>query len=111
MWLIFIGYMLVRRYSDNREQAARFAAVLGIVGALNIPIVYRSIKWWRGLHPVVLKPSGGGGLDPDMNSIFLLCIGMYLVLYAILVTLRVSIGKSELELGALRESASLRRNS
>lgn len=109
LWLIYAGYMLVRRYTDNRDRQARFAAVLGIIGALDIYIVYRSITWWRGLHPVVLRPSGGGGLDPDMRKIFLLCIFIYIVLYVCLLGVRVSIGRAEDALAALREKAISRR--
>lgn len=108
LWLIYVAYILVRRYTDNREQQARFAAVLGIVGALDIWIVYKSVTWWRGLHPVVTRPSGGGGLDPEMRQVFLFCILVYLVLYACLMAIRVPIGRAEDELAALRERLSRR---
>jgi heme exporter protein C len=103
LWLIYVAYMLVRRYTDGRDQQARFAAVLGIVGALNVPIVYKSITWWRGLHPVVLQESGGGGLDPEMREIFRLCIFVYFFLYACLLAVRVPLGYAEDELASLRE--------
>lgn len=103
LWLIYVAYMLVRRYSEGRDQQARFAAVLGIIGALNVPIVYKSITWWRGLHPVVLNASGGGGLDPEMRKVFLLCIFVYLFLYACLLAVRVPLGQAEDEVASLRE--------
>lgn len=104
LWLIYVAYILVRRYTDGRDQQARFAAVLGIIGALNVPIVYKSIHWWRGLHPVVLdKSQGGGGLEPDMRTVFRLCIFIYLFLYACLLAVRVPLGNAEDELAALRE--------
>jgi len=109
LWLIYASYILVRRYTDNRDQRARFAAVLGIVGALDVPIVYRSITWWRGLHPVVLKASGGGGLDPEMRSVFLFCIIVYLTLYACLMAVRIPIGYAEDEIAGLRETLARRR--
>ena len=111
LWLIYAGYMLVRRYTDNRDRQARFAAVLGIIGALDIYIVYRSVTWWRGLHPVVLQPSGGDGLDSDMRKVFLLGIFIYLILYLCLLGVRVSIGRCEDALAALREKAIARRSS
>jgi len=109
LWLIYIAYVLVRRYTENRDQQARFAAVLGIIGALDIPIVYRSVTWWRGLHPVVLTPSGGGGLDPAMRAVFIRCIVVYFVLYACLMAIRVSIGRAEDDLAGLRERLLRRR--
>ncbi len=103
LWLIYVAYVLVRRYTEGRDQQARFAAVLGIIGALNVPIVYKSITWWRGLHPVVLTQSGGGGLDPEMRAIFRLCILVYFALYGCLMTIRVSLGRAEDDVARLRE--------
>jgi len=51
--------MLVRRYTDNREQQAD-SPVIGIIGALDIYIVYKSVQWWRGLHPWSRRPRRGG---------------------------------------------------
>jgi len=110
LWLIYVSYVLVRRYTDSRDQQARFSAVLGIVGALDIYIVYRSVTWWRGLHPVVLQASGGGGLDPDMRVVFVFCIFVYLMLYACLMAIRIPIGTAEDELAALQERHARRRH-
>jgi len=51
MWLIYVGYLMLRAYTEPGEQRARYAAVLGIVGAVNVPIIYLSVQWWRTLHP------------------------------------------------------------
>lgn len=109
LWLIFVAYMLVRRYTEDRDQQGRFAAVLGIVGALDIFIVYYSVRMWRGLHPVVVKESGGGGLDPEMRSVFVFCIFMYFFMYACLLAIRIPIGRAEDELATLRERILERR--
>lgn len=109
LWLIFVAYMLVRRYTENRDQQARFAAVIGIIGALDIPIVYLSVRIWRGIHPIVVKESGGGGLAPEMRSVFLFCILMYLVLYACLLAIRVPLGRAEDDVATLREQLLYRR--
>lgn len=103
LWLIYMGYFLVRRYTDDPDQQARFAAVVGIVGFIDVPIVYWSIKFWRGLHPLVLKSSGGGGLDETMKPVFLGGIFTYLALYLCLMAVRVPLGRAEEELRWLRE--------
>jgi heme exporter protein C len=108
LWLIYSAYLLVRRYTDDPDQQARFAAVVGIVGFLDVPIVYWSVNWWRGNHPLVLKASGGGGLDPAMRKVFLLGILTYFALVACVMALRVPIGGDEEELRLLRERASQR---
>jgi heme exporter protein C len=48
--LVYVGYLLLRAMVEEPEARARYAAVVGIMGAVNIPIVHFSVKWWRALH-------------------------------------------------------------
>ena len=48
--LVYVAYLVLREQAENREQEARFAAVLGIIGFLDVPIIYFSVKWWNTLH-------------------------------------------------------------
>ncbi len=67
LWVIYAGYLLVRRFATQGRPAMRLAAVVGIVGFLDVPIVYFSVQWWRTLHPgPVLAASGGPQLPPEM---------------------------------------------
>ncbi|HKY33629.1 MAG TPA: cytochrome c biogenesis protein CcsA [Candidatus Polarisedimenticolia bacterium] len=110
LWLIYAAYLMVRRYTDDPDQQARFAAVLGIVGFLDVPIVYWSVRVWRGHHPLVLKVSGGGGLEQSMQHAFLGGVATYVALYACLMMLRVPMGRQEEELRWLRERAAAMRD-
>ena len=67
LWFIYLGYFLVRSSTDNSERGKRFAAVVGIVGALDIPLIHLSVQFFRSLHPapVVMKP-GRPSLPGDM---------------------------------------------
>ncbi len=58
LFLIYVGYLLLRSMVEDRERGARYAAVVGILGAVNIPIVHFSVLWWRTLHqpPTILTP-------------------------------------------------------
>jgi len=58
LFLIYVGYLLLRGMVEDRERGARYAAVVGILGAVNIPIVHFSVLWWRTLHqpPTILSP-------------------------------------------------------
>jgi heme exporter protein C len=105
LFLIYSGYLLVRRYTDDPEQQARFAAVIGIVGFLDVPLVYWSVRFFRGHHPLVLKVSGGGGLEESMRHVFLAGIATYLALYVCLMLLRTRLGRAEVELRWLAERA------
>ena len=50
LWLIYVSYLLLRRFAAG-PQVQTLAAVLGIFGALDVPIVYMSNRWWRTQHP------------------------------------------------------------
>lgn len=50
LFLVYVGYLLLRGMIDEPDRRARAAAVVGILGAANIPIVHFSVKWWRALH-------------------------------------------------------------
>ncbi len=58
LFLIYVGYLQLRGMVEDPERGARYAAVVGILGAVNIPIVHFSVLWWRTLHqpPTILSP-------------------------------------------------------
>ncbi len=61
LFLVYVGYLALRGLTDDSERRARWSAAVGILGALNVPIVYMSVKWWRTLHQMQSAPST---LDP-----------------------------------------------
>jgi heme exporter protein C len=66
LWLLYVSYMMVRRYS-SAGQTHTLAAVLSVFAALDVPIVFMSIRWWRTQHPSPVFGGGqGSGLDPSM---------------------------------------------
>ena len=69
LWVIFIGYLMVRAYAPGQRQASLWSAVVGIFGFANVPIVYLASEWWRSLHPeLVVGPlSETGSLEPSMR--------------------------------------------
>ena len=105
LWFIYLGYFMVRSATENPEKGKRFAAVVGIVGALDIPLIHVSVLWFRSLHPqpVVLKAEGPT-LDPDMLTTFLTGLVAFTVLFAGLLMLRYGLQRAEHDL-ALREAA------
>jgi heme exporter protein C len=64
LWLIYVSYLLLRRFADG-PQMQTLAAVLGIFGAVDVPIVYMSNRWWRTQHPA---PVFGGGPDSGIQD-------------------------------------------
>jgi len=88
LWLIYVAYLMVRRYSTDPERGARFAAVFGIIGFLDVPIVYLSIRWWRTLHPSAVIAGGeGSGLAPAMWTTLIVSLLAFTMLYITLLTL------------------------
>ena len=86
LWIIYAGYLLLRRLAEPGRQAARFAAVVGIFGFVDVPIVYFSVTWWRTHHPgpVIVN----NALPPQMLFTFLVTMAFTLFLAAVMVAIR-----------------------
>jgi heme exporter protein C len=95
LWLIYAAYLMLRTMSGSGDEGARYAAVLGIVGAIDIPIINRSVYWWRTIHPAVLiTRQGGSGLgDPRMQATFGVCMVAFLLLFVWLLWVRNESGR------------------
>ena len=70
LWLILAACLMVRGYAPDRDTAARLAAVLGILAALDVPVIYKAVEWWRGQHPIVFGPAKEAALAPEMMHAF-----------------------------------------
>src|SRR6476660_4233730 len=70
LWLIYVSYLILRRYSSS-GQTAVLAAVLAIFGFLDVPFVYLANRLFRTQHPQPVY-FGGGGADPRMTHALLL---------------------------------------
>ncbi|MGI9140099.1 MAG: cytochrome c biogenesis protein CcsA [Gemmatimonadaceae bacterium] len=82
LFMIFIGYLALRGFVEDPQQRARWSAAVGIIGAINVPIVYMSVMWWRTLHQ---QPSSAATLDPAytmglrLNAIAFLLVLIYFI--------------------------------
>jgi heme exporter protein C len=93
---IYVGYMMVRNATDSPERGKRFAAVVGIVGAINIPLIHMSVNWFRGLHPqpVVMKPEGPTA-DSEILLTLFVGLGAFTLLFLGLMTLRYGVARAQ----------------
>jgi len=100
LWFIYAAYLLVRSYASDESRGARFAAVVGIVGFIDVPIAALAITLWRTQHPgpVIFQ----GGLAPSMLLTLLICLFAFTTLYALLLIQRVSMKNDETELRKLK---------
>jgi len=102
LWLIYVAYLLVRAYASDKQQGARFAAVVGIVGFFDVPIVALAITLWRTQHPgpVIFE----GGLAPSMLATLLVSLAAFTCLYVVLLRERMAQRATETDLAKLKES-------
>jgi heme exporter protein C len=70
LWLIYVSYLVLRRFSSS-GQTPLLAAVLAVFGALDVPLVYFSIWFFRTQHPQPVI-GGGGSIDPRMLHVLLI---------------------------------------
>jgi heme exporter protein C len=98
LFVMYLGYLLLRGTVEDRERAARYCAVLGIVAALDMPLVHFSVYWWRTLHqpPSLMKPGGFTGSAAILWPL-LVNVAAFTVLYAYLVAKRVRLLRAEAE--------------
>ena len=82
LFLFYLGYMALRSSIDDETKAGRAAAVLGLVGLINLPIVKFSVDWWNTLHqPASLLRAGGSSLDPVFLTPLLTMMAAYGALF------------------------------
>jgi len=101
LFVMYLGYLLLRGMIEDRERGARYAAVLGIVAALNVPLVHFSVVWWRTLHqpPSLLKP-GTPTIASAILAALLVNVLAHALLYAYFLAKRVRILRREQEASA-----------
>lgn len=105
LWFINLGYFMLRGASESPEQGKRFAAVLGLIAAVDIPLIHMSVYWFRTQHPkpVVLKPEGPTA-DPRIVQTLLLSVLAFTVAYFGFLLLRFGAERLGREVEALRYS-------
>ena len=86
LWIIYAGYLLVRRLAEPGRPAARIAAVVGIFGFIDVPVVHFSVTWWRTQHPGPIVVNNA--LPAEMLATFLFTLACTLVLAAVLIAIR-----------------------
>ncbi len=102
LWLIYIGYLMLRSTAES-ERRARFAAVLALVGFLDVPIIFLAVQLWRTQHPslIITDP---GGLTPPMTQTLMVCLLSFTLLFVFLLIHRVRLEQARDQVNFLREA-------
>ncbi|MEX0874780.1 MAG: cytochrome c biogenesis protein CcsA [Actinomycetota bacterium] len=105
LWVVYAGYLIFRATSAPGERRARLSAVIGLVGALDIPVVHFAVYWWRTQHPVptVLR-TGGPELPGNMLLTLLVSLAAFTVLFGALLVMRLRIEEARQRVDQLAES-------
>ena len=82
LWLIYIAYLLVRSFATESARGARYGAVVGIVGFIDVPVVFIAVSLWRTQHPTAIVFEGG--LTTPMLMTLIVCVAAFTVLYVLL---------------------------
>ena len=107
--LIYIAYLMLRASARDDPRVARFSAVFGIVGFIDVPIVIVSARYWRAISPVLFQENAQGftfGLTPEMVQTLVVCIIAFLLLFFWLLAQRVRLETLRDELMSIRRARS-----
>jgi len=104
--LIFVGYLMLRSLVEDESRAASSAAILGIIGFLDIPLIHMSVYWWRTLHqpPSILRPdkSPWENIHPALLTALAINFVAFVLLYFYLLSLRYRVGEMTEEINTRR---------
>ncbi|MDP9347603.1 MAG: cytochrome c biogenesis protein CcsA [Gemmatimonadota bacterium] len=86
LWFIYLGYFILRGATESPERGKRFAAILGIVGAVDIPLIHVSVNWFRSQHPqpVIMRPEGPTAAPEIVQTLLVSLLAFTLLFFALL---------------------------
>jgi heme exporter protein C len=96
LFLVYVGYLLLQSVLDDPDARGRYAAVVGILGAVNVPIVHFSVTWWRALHqPSTILGPEPSPIDPAIKVALLINWVAFTLLFAYFLSRRIEIARLE----------------
>lgn len=108
LFFLYLGYIILLDSFDDRDKGEKIAAIISIIGFVNVPIIKFSVEYWNSLHqPASIMRSGGIAIDPQMMWPLLLMFGTYFSYFVFLSLLRV---KTEILLKKNSRNYDLRRH-
>jgi heme exporter protein C len=106
LFFLYLGYIALASAERDRGGDGRMAALFGLVGAINLPIIHYSVLWWRTLHQgPSITITGGSSIAPELSWPLLLTLLGFTLLFAAVVLMRM-----RAELARTKAEARLRRS-
>jgi heme exporter protein C len=103
--LLYVAYVVLRRFAGDGESERKFAAALGVLSAANLPVIHYSVQKWGGNHPKVITNGGGGLQHPDMKLALTLGFLSFTLIALVLLWSRVRIDLASSRLAELEQEA------
>jgi len=104
LYLIFIGYLMLRQFVPDAQKRAILSSVFGLLAMIDVPFNYLAIYLFRTQHPQAVVSPGGGGLDPDMTKALLSSFVAFTFLFIYLLNRRLAIARVEEEVNYLEQT-------
>ena len=102
MWLVYVAYLMLRSLGDRGPGTSRAAAVIGILGFVNVPITYFSVYLWTYLHPLPTLQSSTDRPESAILVPFLAGMAAFMLLYVYLMAMKMRLEEAQDDLDALR---------
>ena len=87
LWFIYLAYIMLRKYGPSDLRGASYGAVLGIIGAIDVPMIYMAANWWSSAHPELnIGPlsNESSSVNSEMMMTLLVSLIAYTMLYIII---------------------------
>jgi heme exporter protein C len=101
LWFTYVAYLMLRR-SVKENQRANLAAVFGIIGFINVPITFFSIRLWRTIHPVIITSRGLNMSWPMKFSLIITLIAFCFLFFSLLIS-RIRLERLKMRIAEINE--------
>ena len=101
LWFTYVAYLMLRR-SVKENQRANLSAVFGIIGFINVPITFFSIRLWRTIHPVIITSRGVNMSWPMKFSLIVTFIAFCFLFFSLLIG-RIRVEQSKMRIEEINE--------
>ena len=110
LWLMYIGYLMLRRYIPDESKRATLSAVVSIIAFVDVPIVFMAIRLWRTQHPQpVIMGGESSGLHPQMFHALMMAFIAFTFLFLWLLQKRLDVERAQQEVDSLHHQFNQQR--
>jgi heme exporter protein C len=101
LWFTYVAYLMLR-WAVKENQRANLAAVFGIIGFINVPITFFSIRLWRTIHPVIITSRGLNMSWPMKLSLIITFIAFCFLFFSLLIS-RIRLERLKMRIAEINE--------